>query len=54
MRAQPKGSHFIHGNFVEDSQGQMFTLTYPASGEIIAELSCASTNLASCARFVPH
>lgn len=45
MRAQPQGSHFINGAFVEDENGQTFSSKYPATGEIIAELTCASNAL---------
>ena len=42
MRAQPKGSHFIGGEFIEDESGQRFTSVYPATGETIAALTAAS------------
>jgi betaine-aldehyde dehydrogenase len=45
MRAQPEGSHFINGAFVEDESGATFTSIYPATGEVIAELTTASAAL---------
>lgn len=45
MRAQPRGSHFIGGAFVEDEEGKTFFSTYPATGEVIAELTCATPSL---------
>lgn len=44
-RCQPKGSHFIGGEFVEDPEGQPFTSTHPATGEVIAHLTTASDAL---------
>ncbi len=45
MDTQPQGSHFINGEFVEDANGEMFTSIYPATGEVIAELSTATEAL---------
>lgn len=42
MRAQPKGSHYICGQYFDDPDGQDFTSTYPATGETIARLNAAS------------
>ncbi|RED12949.1 betaine-aldehyde dehydrogenase [Pontivivens insulae] len=42
MRAQPRGSHFINGNFVEDDAGNRFESVYPATGEAIASLTGAT------------
>lgn len=42
MRAQPKGSHFIAGQFTDDPQGEAFTSTYPATGEVLARLTTAT------------
>ncbi len=44
MRAQPHGSHFINGEFLEDDSGKAFSSAYPATGEIIASLTTASTS----------
>lgn len=38
MRAQPQASHFINGQFVEDTAGRPFDVIYPATGEVIAKL----------------
>ncbi len=38
MRAQPKASHFIGGEWVEDREGAAFESLYPATGEVIAHL----------------
>jgi betaine-aldehyde dehydrogenase len=45
MRAQPQGSHFINGAFVEDENGKLFTSIYPATGEVIANLTAATPAL---------
>ena len=42
MRAQPKASHFIDGNYVEDETGDIFDCIYPATGEVIARLHSAT------------
>lgn len=45
MRVQPKGSHFIAGQFVDDPKGEAFTSTYPATGKVLAELTTATDEL---------
>ena len=45
MKAQPKASHFINGGFVEDAQGAVMPVTYPATGETIASLHAATANI---------
>jgi len=45
MKAQPKASHFINGVFVEDAQGAVMHVTYPATGETIATLHAATANI---------
>ena len=42
MRAQPKASHFIDGDYVEDTAGTVFESVYPATGEVIARLHAAT------------
>lgn len=42
MRAQPQASHFINGQFVEDTAGKPFDVIYPATGEVIARLHGAT------------
>lgn len=42
MRAQPQASHFINGQFVEDTTGRAFDVIYPATGEVIARLHSAT------------
>ncbi len=42
MRAQPKASHFIDGDYVEDTAGTMFESIFPATGEVIARLYAAT------------
>ena len=36
MKAQPKASHFIDGDYVDDVAGTPFESVYPATGEVIA------------------
>jgi betaine-aldehyde dehydrogenase len=38
MRAQPRGSHYINGQFVDDAVGPILESIYPATGEVIARL----------------
>lgn len=38
MRAQPEASHFIDGDYVEDTSGAAFDCIYPATGEVIAKI----------------
>ena len=45
MRAQPNGSHYIDGGYVEDESGEAFASIYPATGETIAELHAATPAL---------
>ncbi|MGN6773767.1 betaine-aldehyde dehydrogenase [Rhizobium sp.] len=42
MRAQPKASHFIDGEYVEDTDGTLIESIYPATGEVIARLHAAT------------
>jgi betaine-aldehyde dehydrogenase len=43
MRAQPKGSHFVDGAYVEDKAGAAIEVIYPATGEVIAVLHEATS-----------
>ncbi len=36
MRAQPAGSHFVNGAYVDDRAGAPIEVVYPATGEVIA------------------
>lgn len=38
MRAQPKASHFVDGDWMEDTAGAVIEVIYPATGEVIARL----------------
>ncbi|MCL4118876.1 UNVERIFIED_CONTAM: hypothetical protein GTU68_036201 [Idotea baltica] len=42
MRAQPKASHFINGEYVEDTAGKVIECVYPATGEVVAKLHSAT------------
>lgn len=42
MKAQPKASHFIGGEYVDDTSGDVMEVTYPATGEVIAKLHAAT------------
>jgi len=44
MKAQPKASHYINGRHVEDEQGPVLPVIYPATGETIATLHAATPN----------
>lgn len=45
MKAQPRGSHFIDGAFVDDPAGSPLEVLYPATGEVIARLHEATPAL---------
>ena len=42
MKAQPQASHFIDGEYVEDTAGTVIESIYPATGEVIARLHAAT------------
>ena len=42
MRAQPKASHFINGDYMEDAAGKAFESVYAATGEVVATLHSAT------------
>jgi len=42
MKTQPKASHFIDGQYVEDAAGEVIEVIYPATGEVIATLHAAT------------
>ncbi|MCM2440917.1 betaine-aldehyde dehydrogenase [Agrobacterium vitis] len=42
MEAQPKASHFIDGEYVEDASGTVIKSISPATGEVIAKLHAAT------------
>jgi len=45
MKAQPKASHYINGQYVDDPQGAPLNVVYAATGEVIAELRAATPNI---------
>ncbi|GAB5506267.1 MAG: betaine-aldehyde dehydrogenase [Rhizobiaceae bacterium] len=45
MQVQPKASHYINGRFVEDDQGELIQVVYPATGEVIAHVHAATPNI---------
>jgi len=42
MTTQPQASHFIDGQYVEDSAGDVIDVIYPATGQVIATLHAAT------------
>ena len=42
QNAQPKASHFINGDYVEDTAGAPIPVIYPATGEVIATVFSAT------------
>lgn len=42
MQTQPTASHFINGEYVEDTNGTPIEVIYPATGEVIATVYAAS------------
>ncbi len=45
MNTQPKASHFIDGQYIEDKAGDVIEVIYPATGEIIAKLYAATPGI---------
>ncbi|WP_274424942.1 betaine-aldehyde dehydrogenase [Chelativorans sp. YIM 93263] len=45
MHAQPKASHYINGDFVEDTHGDPLDVFYPATAEKIAQVHIATPNI---------
>lgn len=45
LKCQPKASHFINGEYVEDDQGQEIICTFAATGEVIAKLHAATPGI---------
>ncbi len=45
MKTQPKASHFIDGQYIEDKAGDVIEVIYPATGEIIAKLYAATPGI---------
>lgn len=45
MKFQPKASHFIDGDYVEDTAGAPIDVIYPATGEVIARLHSATPGI---------
>ena len=45
MKYQPKASHFINGQYVEDTDGPLLEVHYPATGEVIAKLHSATPKI---------
>ncbi|WP_170364090.1 betaine-aldehyde dehydrogenase [Ruegeria arenilitoris] len=45
MKVQPKASHFIDGEYVEDTAGNPIDVIYPATGEVIARLHSATPQI---------
>ncbi|WP_417255179.1 betaine-aldehyde dehydrogenase [Celeribacter sp.] len=42
---QPEASHYINGQYVEDSAGKELVTRYPATGEVVASLYAATNNI---------
>ncbi|MGR3540153.1 MAG: betaine-aldehyde dehydrogenase [Hasllibacter sp.] len=42
MRAQPTASHFVDGEYIDDSAGAPIDVIYPATGEVIARVHAAT------------
>ncbi|MEQ8898089.1 MAG: betaine-aldehyde dehydrogenase [Roseovarius sp.] len=38
MTVQPQASHFVNGRYVEDTEGAVIEVVYPATGEVIARV----------------
>ena len=42
---QPKASHFINGEYVEDASGEVIDVIYPATGAVIAKVHTATPDI---------
>ncbi|MGY6697522.1 MAG: betaine-aldehyde dehydrogenase [Roseinatronobacter sp.] len=42
MKAQPRASHFVAGEWLDDTAGAAFESRYPATGDVIAKLHAAT------------
>ena len=42
MKMQPKASHFVAGEYIDDPDGEPLDVIYPATGEVIARIHSAS------------
>ncbi len=42
MQIQPKASHFINGEYVEDTDGEVIDVIYPYTGEVVAKVHSAT------------
>lgn len=45
MKCQPTASHFINGQYVEDTAGDVIECVYPATGEVVAKLHSATPKI---------
>ncbi|GAA6165952.1 betaine-aldehyde dehydrogenase [Pelagimonas sp. KU-00592-HH] len=45
MELQPKASHFINGEYVEDTNGTPIPVIYPATGEVVATVYAATPEI---------
>ena len=45
MQTQPTASHFINGEYVEDTNGTPIEVIYPATGEVIATVYAATPEI---------
>ncbi|RWR31444.1 betaine-aldehyde dehydrogenase [Sinirhodobacter populi] len=45
MRAQPAASHFVNGEWLEDTAGEVIEVIYPGTGEVIARLHSATPSV---------
>ncbi len=45
MKCQPTASHFINGQYVEDTDGDVIECVYPATGEVVAKLHSATPTI---------
>ncbi len=44
-KCQPIASHFINGEYVEDTDGKIIECIYPATGEIVAKIYSATPKI---------
>ena len=43
LKCQPTASHFINGEYVEDTVGKVIECVFPATGEVVARLHSATS-----------
>lgn len=54
VATQPKASHFINGEYVEDTSGDVIDVIYPATGAVVAQVHAATPEIVERALAAAH